>query len=75
MTKKTGDPRTKKEIGVFGRIYGQAFGSLKLQDLTAELLLKWIDGYETQLSKLQHSPSDPRKPKNQAFAISEFFKA
>jgi len=56
---KDRDSRTLKEIKYMAGVFTRTFGGLKLNDLTADLLLKWVDGYETM-------PGKPAKPQTRA---------
>jgi len=46
------DIRTRQEIQSLAGIFNNAFGKLKLGDLKTDLLVTWIEGYETQPGKL-----------------------
>jgi integrase len=49
---KDRDPETRVELASKARIFRQAFGHLKLSDLDAAKIIKWIDGYEAKPGKL-----------------------
>jgi len=65
---KDRDERTRKEIKSVAGIYSQAFGTLKLSELTPALLLKWIEGYEVQPGKL----ASPQTRANLRTKLSQF---
>ena len=46
------DIRTRQEIQSLAGIFDNAFGKLKLGDLKTDMLVTWIEGYETQPGKL-----------------------
>lgn len=65
---KDRDARTCQEIKSVARIYSQAFENLKLSELAPALLLKWIEGYETQPGKL----ASPQTRANLRTKLSQF---
>jgi len=62
------EARTRQEIKSVAGIYSQAFGTLKLRELTAALLIKWIERYEAQPGKL----ASPQTRANLRIKISQF---
>ena len=65
---KDRDDNTKREVASKARIFGQAFGGLKLSELAPALLLKWIEGYEAQPGKL----ASPQTRANLRTKLSQF---
>jgi integrase len=65
---KDRDDRTRQEIKSVAGIFSRAFGALKLSGLTPELLMKWIEGYETQPGKL----ASPQTRANLRTKLSQF---
>jgi integrase len=65
---KDRDPRTRLEIKSVSGIYSRAFGQYKLSGLTPALLIKWIEGYETQPGKL----ASPQTRANLRTKLSQF---
>jgi integrase len=65
---KDRDARTRLEIKSVSGIFSRAFGGLKLSGLTPALLMKWIEGYETQPGK----PASPQTRANLRTKLSQF---
>ena len=67
---KDRDPGTKVELRSKARIFGQAFGHLKLGDVSADKLRTWIDGYEAEPGK----PAAPQTRANLKTKLSQFLR-
>jgi integrase len=65
---KDRDARTRMEIKSVSGIYSRAFGKHKLSELTPALLIKWIEGYESQPGKL----ASPQTRANLRTKLSQF---
>ena len=65
---KDRDAATKREISDKARIFGEKFGKLKLGEMKADMLVTWIDGYQTLPGKL----ASPQTRANLRTKLSQF---
>ena len=65
---KDRDALTKREISDKARLFGEAFGKLKIGELKADMLVTWIDGCQTRPGKL----ASPQTRANLRTKLSQF---